>query len=274
MKISVFYDHIVEAAEQTDKSIQDILKIVRNAGVTGLEINLTCLMENEKDITKWMQDAQMEISCIYEFYDWGNTEDISKGKMQVDMAAKMGAGKVLVVPGFVTEDEAKEMHKSGVTFLNQNPHVQQMKHALAEIVRYAQTKDIKVTLEDFDLNIAPYATADGLLWFMQQVPGLRFTMDTGNFAYSDEDAWAGFEKLRGYVAHVHCKDRGEEGLSFTYNKGLASCPVGAGYMPIEKVIKALKQDGYDDYLAIEHFGAKDQLQFMEQSAQYLMKQIS
>lgn len=36
---------------------------------------------------------------------------------------------------------------------------------------------------------------------------LKFTLDTGNFAYSDEDAVQAYEVLKDYIVHVHCKDR-------------------------------------------------------------------
>ena len=63
------------------------------------------------------------------------------------------------------------------------------------------------TLEDFDGPVQPFARMYQLLWFMENVPGLKFTLDTGNFAYSDEDAVQAYEVLKDYIVHVHCKDR-------------------------------------------------------------------
>lgn len=63
-------------------------------------------------------------------------------------------------------------------------------------------------MEDFDGDNAPFSTAAELLWFMENVPGLRCGFDTGNFLYSEEDAAAVLPDFLPYIAAVHCKDRG------------------------------------------------------------------
>lgn len=40
-------------------------------------------------------------------------------------------------------------------------------------------------------------------------------------------------------------------------------------MPIGAVVRDLKSRGYGGFLAVEHFGAADQLEFMRKSAEYL-----
>ena len=41
MKLSVFYDHILQAAEQTGKPLTELLDEVKSAGIEGVEINMT-----------------------------------------------------------------------------------------------------------------------------------------------------------------------------------------------------------------------------------------
>lgn len=277
MKISIFYDHLLEAAQQRTESVADIMAEARKAGICGLEINLTCLLEQEALVRELLEKQDMQISCIYEFFDWGNQTDISYGKKQVDMAKEMGAEKILVVPGFLSEEEAVELEKAGkekeslYQFMNQNEKVQRMKVALQELVAYADTQGITVTMEDFDSANAPYATIYQLSWFMEQVDGLRFTMDTGNFAYSDEDAYEGFQQLKARMVHLHCKDRGMEPHmeAFRYKRGMATCATGSGYLPIQKIIREAMEEGYHGYYAIEHFGAENQMETMRQSAAFL-----
>jgi len=120
-----------------------------------------------------------------------------------------------------------------------------------------------------------------LFWFFQNVPGLKFTFDMGNFAFSNENAEVAYDFLKNYIVHVHCKDRGLEKIKsknfeeeifeekFRNNKGLAASPFGSGYIPIEKLVKKILACGYDGYFAIEHFDAPDQLLFMKKSAEFL-----
>ena len=44
---------------------------------------------------------------------------------------------------------------------------------------------------------------------------------------------------------------------------------GAGYLPMEEMVKQLCEDGYDAYFAIEHFDAENQWDTIQQSAENL-----
>ena len=288
MKLSVFYDHITEACTQRKLPVQEVLKQVRDAGITGIEINLSQLLDKKEEILENFRDADLCISSIYEFYDWGNQGDLSHGRKQVETAYEVGAGKILVVPGFVSAKEAAQFRRKNHSYkelaacMAQNEKIRKMEKNLSELVFYSMElaedeKAVAVTLEDFDGKLAPYATANGLLYFMEHVPDLKYTVDTGNFAFSDEDAWEGYEQLKSYVVHAHCKDRGEEKKlrywTCRVNRGLATVPVGSGYMPVARIVEDLLDRGYDGYFAIEHFGAKDQLFCIRESAKYLKNEI-
>ncbi|WP_167958459.1 sugar phosphate isomerase/epimerase family protein [Anaerosporobacter faecicola] len=278
MKLSVFYDHIVEACEQRNITEQQAVAFAKEAGIQGFEINLTCLLQRKEEILSLIKDAGMEISCIYEFYDWGNDPSMEKAKEHVRTAQEVGAKKILVVPGLLAEEEAKGIQSASKEYKNQsvameqNHAVVQMKENLITLVEYGKEYGITVTLEDFDSILAPFARMNQLLWFMKHVPGLQYTFDMGNFAYSDEDVREAYRILQPYVVHVHCKDRGEDvacNKNNRFNHGLVPCPVGVGYMPIGEMVRTVRSNGYEDYFAIEHFGAEDQIAFLQQSAEFL-----
>ena len=50
-------------------------------------------------------------------------------------------------------------------------------------------------------------------------------------------------------------------------------PFCIGYMPVARIVEDLLDRGYDGYFAIEHFGAKDQLSCIRESAKYLKNEI-
>lgn len=278
MNLSVFYDHLLEACEQRNISILESLHIARDSGISGIEINLTYLLENEETIMKNLKEVGMKISCIYEFYDFGYSADLSYGKEHILAAKRTGADKILVVPGSLPEEEAEIINHVSDDFetttkaMNQNTKVLQMKNVLTELTNFAALHNVTVTLEDFDDNSVPYARANQLLWFMKEVPGLRFTLDTGNFVNSDESVLKGYEILKSYIVHVHCKDRGVEEINDNkaiYNRGMRPCPTGYGYLPIREIIDNLSRDNYIGYFAIEHFGADDQIDFIMRSAKFM-----
>ena len=283
MKLSVFFEHVKEAASQSGMSIASVLQAVRKAGIEALEKGHRDLLGESKAYLKLIQEADLKISCIYETFDFGGIDDIQKAKPLIDTANRVGAKRVLVIPGFWQETEAKalltvkEDYEKLCACLNENEKMQAMVEALKQMVVYAkeQTKgEVLVTLEDYDYFTSPCAVKNMLSYFMEQVPGLRYTLDIGNFAYSDEDVREAYEVLGAFISHVHCKDRGREEevetLGLKNNKGLRPVPVGKGYMPMKELVTSLLRNGYDGYYAIEHFGAETQLAYMQASAAYLL----
>ena len=219
MKTAVFYEHILEGAKQSGKSVAELMEKCASWNIRGIEIGDALLRENKEEIKELLEKNHMQVSCSNAFYDFGHNPDAAQGKKQID---------------------------------------------------------ILVTLEDFDGPVQPFARTYQLLWFMENVPGLKFTLDTGNFAYSDEDTVQAYEVLKDYIVHVHCKDRNVDPAltgEHRYNRGLLAAAVGSGYLPMKEILDRLKESGYEDYLAIEHFNAADQVAFMEQSAAFLQQYL-
>ena len=263
MKLSVFYDHILQAAEQTGKSLSELLRGVRDAGIEAVEINMSYLCEHEETYGL-LREAKLHVSCVYEFYEMDCKDEREKAKRHIETASKAEAGKILVVPGFLSGEEA-EMMKSCVSdydrtaaFLERNEKTLRIAKGLAEIAALGTAAGIMVTIEDFDDAKSPISSVNGMLWFLKQIPQLKVTFDTGNFIIHGEDVLASWEVLKKRVVHVHCKDRGPQSVA-----------AGDGDIPIKAVIDKLKQHSYDGYLAIEHFDAAEQEICMKKSAGYL-----
>ena len=271
LRISVFYDHVTQAAAQSSGrySTEEILRRCSDARIRGIDIEYSQLVEDFDRICESLRYHYMEVASIYQMLDFRNHDFRSLAKEMIDLANRMGVKQVLIVPGFLELDEAKALHSvSGdylavERFMEQNLCVQSMRAALTELVQYAKPLGVEVTLEDFDDARAPYSRMNELLWFMRNVPGLRCTFDMGNFAFGYENVVEAYELLKNYIVHVHCKDRSSEG------SGLLSVPTGSGYIPIAQLVRKLNAAGYRGYLSIEHFGDLDQLASIEQSAHFL-----
>lgn len=280
-KLSVFYDHILQACEQSGKTIPEVLSFCREQGISAVEINYSLFASEKEVIASMLAEAGLVISCMYEFFDFGRDADLTKAQQMLDAAAEQQVPRVLFVAGALENAEAAELaacsrtYEATSTFMNENEAVQKMAHALSALTEYAAPLGVTITLEDFDGFQQPFARTYPLLWFMEHVPGLRYTLDMGNFAFSDEDVSYAAWILKDYIVHVHCKDRAESPLVHgAFCRGLGQTPAGTGYLPMAELLDDLKKRDYDGYLAIEHFDAPDQLSFIEQSAAFLRRWIS
>lgn len=263
MKLSVFYDHILQAKEQSGKSLEELLKGVRAAGIEAVEIRLASLLESKETLEE-LKNADLGISCIYEFYEMESCDETESLRLLIETAVQVHAGKVLVVPGFVSEEEKIQMqacmkdYTKVAAYMSENTKVLRMAEGLSFVAKLGAEKGIIVTVEDFDDNKSPLSGMNGIRWFLNRIPELQYTLDMGNFVTNGEDVMEAWELLKDRVAHVHCKDRGE-----------VSVAVGSGYLPIAELVGKLKVIGYEEYLAIEHFDAENQEHCMKTSAEFL-----
>ena len=266
MKLSVFFDHVLQAGEQTGKTVEELLAIVRAAGIEAVEINLDYLCEHP-EVWNALKTADLGVSCIYEFYDMGRCDETEKVRRHVETAEKVGAKRILIVPGFLSGEDSKEMQaampvqENIIGFFESNSEIKCMAEGLSFAAKYGAEKGVTVTVEDFDGLDSPLAGMYGIHWFLQQVPELMYTLDTGNFLFCGEKVLDAFELLKERIAHVHCKDRQPETS--------ASVQTGTGYIPFEEVLEKLKEQNYDGFLAIEHFDVDGQEECMRGSAEFL-----
>lgn len=266
MKLSVFYDHILQAAKQTGKELSFLLQEVKSAGIDAVEINMTYLNEHEETYDL-LRKAQLDVSCVYEFYEMDSKDETKRAQCHVDTAKKAGTGKILVVPGFFKEETKDYVacihdYEKTAAFLNHNEKALRMAKGMADIVDMAKKQGIQIVIEDFDNIDSPIACVNGMKWFMEKIPELWITFDIGNFIIHKEDIFMAWEALKERVIHVHCKDRGAESVA-----------VGDGYIPMKEILNRIAASGYEGYFAIEHFDAADQEKCMLRSAEFLKKNI-
>ncbi len=270
-KLSVFYEHIFEAAAQSSEPVGKMLEYAVSCGIDGLECDLWRL-EEKNQVKSLFDGCGVKVSSIYNFFDFPHESREScevKYRKVLETAAYFGADKVLCVPGFVQDNEDMSECREIVC------------ERLNEMCRTASEYGITVTLEDFDDIKSPCCTTEGLLYFMRNTEGLRYTFDTGNFQYCLENADKAYDLLKEYVVHVHLKDRSynsansdldnTNGKADLAGKIMYPSVVCEGVIGIDKLIGKLLADGYGGRFAIEHFGAANQAEYMKKSAENVRK---
>ena len=291
MKTAVFYEHILEGAKQSGKSVAELMEKCASWNIRGIEIGDALLRENKEEIKELLEKNHMQVSCSNAFYDFGHNPDAAQGKKQIDLAEEFGVSKVLIIPGELSENEASALNALSASkeqtdsYMSENASIQNMVQALKELIAYGKEKNILVTLEDFDGPVQPFARMYQLLWFMENVPGLKFTLDTGNFAYSDEDAVQAYEVLKDYIVHTHAKDgrrnyyrAPEEVYGLVEAEMLASpsfteLPLGTGNVDFAAYLKALDEIGYHGFLTVEREVGDTPEKDIQTAVEFLQKLI-
>ena len=268
MFISVFYHHVLIASEQTGKSIPEILGLIKDGGISGVEMDLYNFSDSI-DHLALIRSAGFSPVCVNAHYSMETDFDETQAQAHIDAAISCGAKIILVVPGYLSEAEGESLgrviHSKDETyaFLDACPTAVKIAESLRKITQMAAEKGITVTVEDFDNTASPLSGLYSLMWYLDKVPDLKCTFDTGNFITYNDDPFDAWNQLKDRVVHIHCKDRSDKPIA-----------VGDGILPLTELLLMITDSGYDGALAIEHYGAVNQLECMQHSAAFLSKAAS
>ena len=264
MKLSVFYDHILNAAQQRGISVPEALDAVRSMGYSMVELDFDALND---EIFSLIQSVGLGISSIYCFFRFDSERQTDRIRALIDTALGFGVKRIMPIPGFF----------HGKTGAERDEELRKMLDGMKTLTELAHDAGLAVTIEDFDSANSPIRDSKGMNVFLNHLPHLHATFDTGNFRFAGEEELSAFENLKKRIAHVHLKDRslstefGSHALTAMDGTIMHPCPVGSGFIPMERIFAALHEIGYDGVLSVEHFGADDQLACMQQSASFVCR---
>lgn len=269
-KLSTFYNHIYVAAEQNGWDVETAMKQAKSYGVDFIEVQYG--PDFDVEATKaLLESSDMQVACVCANFDFlHDSAEISKEKYErvLDVAKELECDKVLCIPGMM---DAEGNHEEQMVIFAEK---------IAEMCKAAEMQGITILVEDFDNVNSPCCRTADLKYLLEHVQGLKFAFDTGNFRYCVEDLGEAYELLRGYVAHVHLKDRGEsapEGetepgfILDTDGNPIYTTAVGEGDLKLDGWIKRLIADGFEGIFVLEHFGAKDQNACIKRSAENVIR---
>lgn len=267
-KIGLFYDHVNVLAREEKCSIQDALRFVREQGIELLEISQNNLVGREDEVCRELAWAGLGVSAVPAYFDFGRNDDIVRQCQPTLEAARfIGADKLLVIPGFLGEDDPPEERERQTLA---------MAEGINRLADMASGYGITLVMEDFDSQMAPFSTIDGVAGFLNRCPALSCCFDTGNFLFMGEDALAAYQRLKDRIAHVHLKDRslspilGDSPKTAVNGKTLYPCPVGAGEIPMEELLDRLARDGYSGDVILEFYGASPMKKAVEESVNWVL----
>ena len=273
MRIAAFYDDIAAGAKASGIPVQAAVRDLIKEGLELIYLSGFVLDKKRELVETMLKETGIGVEGAYMFYDFGHKpEDRSFEKLIDDMAA-LGGTNVLLVPGFIPLKDSEEERKR---------QLDNMVTALKAAVAYGQSKDVAVSMEDMDGIDAPYCSVDGLDYFMQAVPGLSCSFDTGNFVIHHEDELEALKRFQDRLCTIHLKDRSssrhyEEERATVCADGAEVFPevVGSGFIQMEEILNRLKELDYQGNVIAELccYNPGNMLEGLTASLRWLRKRI-
>lgn len=264
---ALFYDHILTASQQEGRAIAPLLYDARAMGYGGVDVSFETLKASPHALSASLREADIAIASVYKLCRFETTFDKDRMQSFMDCVAQTGCDKVMIVPLFSSDNSHYDAERPAIIA------------ALQATCELAKAYGLTVTVENFGRTSSPCCFFHDLTDILTQVPALGFTLDTGNFVFGDGvDPLYAFEVLKERIAHVHLKDQsrvlltqGDKGSAALRGEMYYPAPVGAGFLPIGQILRALKKHGYNGYLSVEHAGVARQWNYISSSAQYLRR---
>ena len=231
-----------------DWSIDEVVKYAKKYGFAGVEIRG---IKSDLDIRKspafsdehimqiadLFQKAKIEIVSIDSSARLFSLEkeelknNIQEAKDYITLANKLGAPLVRVFGGFVSEN---------IVFIKAK---EQLAKTLSKLGDFAQEMNVTIALETHDSFLTGKDVAEVMKLTNHKSVGVVW--DISNCFWTGEPIEETAESLAPYIKLVHIKD------SIWTGKEAKLTFIGEGKMPIIKVLKILKNDGYTGYLSYE-----------------------
>ena len=228
--ISVFASFIRRTAKERGVSLTEAADMLYALGVRGFDVG-----PDDADLPELAATRLKPINFYFFPKMFAPDNGAADCKRCLDQAVKYGVPRVMVVPTHFTKDgnEAEEFAKD----------LSSMKMFVAE----AKKRGITITIEDFGGPANPGSHMKYLKRFLDEIPDLRFALDSGNLYYAGrgESILDMMEYAKGRIAHVHLKDQTKEN-----NRKYAT--LGLGAVPNEKIVKTVSASGYEGWYTLEN----------------------
>lgn len=229
VKISVFADFVRSVANERQVSLEKAASLLYGIGVRGIDVN-----PDDKDLERLVATKLTPVN-FYVFPDiYGVDNGASDCKRYLEKALLMKVPRMMVVPPHFTGKEAE------------NVELTRCVTGIRRFVEEGRKVGITITVEDFGFRANPGSHMKNLRLFLDEIPGLKFALDSGNLYYADrgEDIVEMLKYAKGRIVHVHLKDQDERNHQQYVSLGL-------GGVPNEQLVRSLAANGYDGWYTLE-----------------------
>ncbi len=268
MKIGLSTYSLLREMQAGTMTVLDVLQWTKDNGFEHAEIvPLGFDLENNPELVQEIKEKANTLGLSLSNYAIGASflmdseaeyeKEIERVMMNVDIARDLGVKRMRHDVGFLPPNET-----SVVRFERDLP---KMVEACRRIADYAAQFDLTTSVENHGFYVQSTERVQRLIEAVDR-PNFKTIVDVGNFLCVDEDPLAAVKRNLPYASMVHLKDfyyrkdgvdRGPGWFNSANGNGLRGAIVGHGDLPMQAIIKAVKEFGYDGDISIEFEGMED-----------------
>ena len=121
------------------------MKEAKALGIEKLEISGNNILGREDELGQELAYTELGISGIPAYFDFGRDLDVKKQSEPILEAARyLGADKLLVIPGFLQEQDSREV---------QEKQIQNMVDSVNALAELAAGYGVALVMEEYDLSL-------------------------------------------------------------------------------------------------------------------------
>lgn len=244
----VFSVYISQGAKQNGITLDKAIERIQACGIKAIDVGT-----DELEIAQHMRKTGMHVASVYGVVNFLDDDYGENTGNELLLAAKtLDCCRVMALPQPIPDSGDYDACMSRTI------------EGFRKLVEKAHAAGITVTVENFGAANSPCAKIGGLKELFDEVPDLKFTLDTGNFMVvgAGDDPLEAMKLFRDRIVHCHIKDF-YEGQPKTW------CPFGDGCIPNEQIVQSLVSSGYTGYFTLEGRLAPDFLKATEESERKL-----
>lgn len=266
MKLGISTYSLYSAYKSGELTLEGVIETIAELGAEHAEIvpigyNLVEQPELIDTIVKTAANAGLELSSYAIPANFAGLDEearaleIERVKREVDACAALGISRM-------RHDVAKAEDISISHFLEEMPG---LVDACRQIAEHAATHGITTSIENHGFFVQHSDRVQAIVHAVAR-DNFRTTLDIGNFLCADEDPVIAVAKNIKIASMVHFKDfyirpanlqPGEGWFTSSGGRWLRGAIVGQGDIDMPRIVKIVKDSGYDGYISIEFEGMEE-----------------
>lgn len=271
MKIGLSSYSLLNAIKSGEMSILDAIQWIADNGGEHMEIvpygyTLVDNLELADEVREKAKAVGIELSNYSmpaNFVQPSEEEfdqEVARLKQHVDLIHRLG---IRHMRHDVTAFTLPPEHMSIAWFEDSLPLIVKGSRLIAD---YAAQFGITTTIENHGFSVQSSDRVQRVLKAVDR-PNFKTTLDVGNFMCVDENPIIGVMKNLQYASLIHFKDfyfrpydqnpGGGDWFKTSNGNYLRGSIVGHGDIEIRKIVKLIKDSGYDGYITVEFEGMED-----------------
>lgn len=222
--------------------LSKMFELLKEKGISGLQIAYDeLLMLDKEEFKRLLGENDVEVLCTHVVSRLCARDDeifcgaVNLCKEALCDISHLGCKYIMPVPFYPSDIDG---------FSDKQRALKRYAEALGIIIQDAKKYGIKVIIENISRNLLPFSTIEDVEFLVNNVQGLEFCFDTGNFFCTNTNELEAFERLKDKINMVHVKDFGlceNDGYECEDGKRVCHVDFGKGEVGLCEVMKRLAE---------------------------------